>query len=240
MFGTVVEIPLINLAVGFVPVLLVIGVLWKWSMSFGNASYAVVRMLLQLLLIGFVLTYIFESDRLWVVALVLAVMLSSASWIALRTVGKMRTALYAYALFAIFVGGGTTLAFVTQGVLRLDPWFNPQYLVPLAGMIFANAMNSVSLAAERFFADSNRGEAFEVARKTAYRAALIPIVNSLLAVGLVALPGMMTGQILSGVSPLIAVRYQIVVMCMIFASAGISAAVFLILLRRISRFRDNF
>ena len=67
---------------------------------------------------------------------------------------------------------------------------------------------------------------------TAYHAAMIPVINSLFAVGLVSLPGMMTGQILSGVSPLIAARYQIMVMCMIFASAGISTAVFLALGRR--------
>jgi putative ABC transport system permease protein len=60
---------------------------------------------------------------------------------------------------------------------------------------------------------------------------MIPVFNALLAVGIVSLPGMMTGQILSGVSPLIAARYQIMVMCMIFASAGISTAVFLALIR---------
>ncbi|MDX1733734.1 MAG: ABC transporter permease, partial [Halioglobus sp.] len=71
----------------------------------------------------------------------------------------------------------------------------------------------------------------ESARLAAYQAAMIPVINALLAVGLVSLPGMMTGQILSGVSPLIAARYQIMVMCMIFASAGISTALFLALCR---------
>lgn len=68
---------------------------------------------------------------------------------------------------------------------------------------------------------------YDQARRIALNAALIPITNSLFAVGLVSLPGMMTGQILSGVSPLIAARYQIMVMCMIFGAAGISAAIFL-------------
>ena len=94
-------------------------------------------------------------------------------------------------------------------------------------MIFANAMNSVSLAAERLTAEMERDVQYEQARNIAFRASLIPIINSLLAVGLVSLPGMMTGQILSGISPLIAVRYQIMVMCMVFASAGISSACFL-------------
>ncbi len=99
-------------------------------------------------------------------------------------------------------------------------------------MIFANAMNSVSLAAERLEAELERETAYDQARNIAFRASLIPITNSLFAVGLVALPGMMTGQILSGVSPLIAARYQIMVMCMVFGSAGISSALFLTLVRR--------
>ena len=94
-------------------------------------------------------------------------------------------------------------------------------------MIFANSMNAVSLAAERLFAEMERGVSFKEARKKALQAALIPITNSLFAVGLVSIPGMMTGQILSGVSPFIAARYQIMVMCMIFGSAGLSTALFL-------------
>jgi putative ABC transport system permease protein len=88
-------------------------------------------------------------------------------------------------------------------------------------------MNSISLSGERLEAEIKLGVPYEQAKKVALRAALIPITNMLLAVGLVSLPGMMTGQILSGVSPLIAVRYQIMVMCMIFGSSGISAAVFI-------------
>ena len=89
-------------------------------------------------------------------------------------------------------------------------------------------MNSISLAAERLDAEINRNESYQTARNIAFNASLIPIINSLFAVGLVSLPGMMTGQILSGVSPFIAARYQIMVMCMIFGSAGLSTACFLI------------
>lgn len=102
-------------------------------------------------------------------------------------------------------------------------------MIPLAGMIFANAMNSISLAADRIEAETVRGVHYEQARAIAFRASLIPITNSLFAVGLVSLPGMMTGKILSGISPLIAARYQIMVMCMIYGSAGISSAIFLML-----------
>ena len=95
-------------------------------------------------------------------------------------------------------------------------------------MIFASSMNGVSLAGERLIAELNRDRSYTEARGISLRAALIPITNSLFAVGLVSLPGMMTGQILSGISPLIAVRYQIMVMCMIFSAVGLSSFLFLL------------
>ena len=125
------------------------------------------------------------------------------------------------------------LALVTQVVLDLPRWFEPRFVIPLAGMIFANTMNTVCLAAERFEAERQHQEDLAAARRAALRAALIPPINALLAVGLVSLPGMMTGQILSGVDPMVAVRYQIMVMCMIFGSGGLGAATYLALLPRI-------
>ena len=107
----------------------------------------------------------------------------------------------------------------------------PRYVVPLAGMIFANSMNTLSLAAERFGAELERGNPYEESRNIALHTALIPTINTLIAVGLVALPGMMTGQILSGVPPLVAVKYQIIIMCMIFGASGMSAAVYLVLVK---------
>ena len=230
MTDSVQIIPFANLALAFIPVFVVAGIFYKWTTDGTHTLYAVFRMLVQLLLIGYFLVYIFESDSAWVVLAVLVVMLGTSSWIALRTIKSRRLELYKKAFYSITLGGGLTLLLVTQGVLDLSPWFWPRYMIPLAGMIFANAMNSVSLAAERLIAEMDRDVQYEEARSIAFRASLIPITNSLLAVGLVSLPGMMTGQILSGISPLIAVRYQIMVMCMVFAASGISAALFLKLL----------
>jgi len=159
-------------------------------------------------------------------------MLVAASIIALRPMQKKNKSLYLYAFISIFVGGIFTLMMVVFGVLDLDPWYEPRFLIPLAGMIFANAMNAVSIAAERFESEQERESTYVEARATSYKAALIPIVNALFAVGLVSLPGMMTGQILSGIDPLIAVRYQMMVMLMILGSAGISVAIYLWLLKR--------
>ena len=222
-------IPFANLAIALIPAMIVVGILYKWSLNSRNALYAISRMLVQLLLIGYFLAYIFQSDNAWVVLAVLAVMVFTSSWIALRSIRANRWRLYKNSLCSIILGGGLTLVLITQGVLDLHPWYWPRYLIPLAGMIFANAMNSVSLAAERLEAETERDVPYEKARSIALRASLIPITNSLFAVGLVSLPRMMTGQILSGISPLIAVRYQVMVMCMIYGSAGISSACFLML-----------
>lgn len=217
-----------GLVLAFVPAAIVIGILFRWSAGAATAAHATARMLIQLVLIGYVLVYIFEADQPGLVLTVLAIMLGAASWIALRPVRQRRPRVYLHALGAIGVGGLATLALVSQVVIDVQPWFSPRYVVPLAGMIFAAAMNAVSLAAERLEAETGRGAAAAEARRTALQTALIPITNSLFAVGVVSLPGMMTGQILSGVSPLVAAQYQIVVMTMLFGASGVSAALYLV------------
>ena len=244
---------LLDLSIAFVPVVIALFFIYLWSLNVKQAGYALARMLVQLLLIGYVLSYIFYSDSPWLIGIILLSMVSISSWIALRTLEKHRIILIKHGFIAIFIGGGFTLLVISQGALGVTPWYQPQVIIPLAGMIFANAMNSVSLSAERIFSElssqlssqvppklssqlphklspkSSKITTYQAARHSALNAATIPVINSLFAVGLVSLPGMMTGQILSGVSPLIAARYQIIVMCMIFASAILSAVVFLLL-----------
>ena len=227
MNNSIQTIPFTNLVLAFIPAIAVILIIWKWGLGYKRSIYALSRMLIQLLLIGYFLVFIFKSDSSLIVIAVLAVMLFTSSWIALHTKKIPRRQLYLKSFCSISLGGGIILLLITQGVLNLHPWYLPSYVIPLAGMIFANAMNSVSLAVERLEAEIDRDVPYEQARIIALRTSLIPITNSLLAVGLVSLPGMMTGQILSGVSPFIAARYQIMVMCMIFGSAGISSAFFL-------------
>ncbi len=216
----------------FLPVAVVIAVLIRWTSAGRTALYAIARMLIQLMLIGYVLVYIFEADEAWIIATVLAVMLVAASVIAIRPLQKKGPGVLRNAFIAIFIGGVATLALVTQIVIDIEPWFLPRYMVPLAGMVFSGAMNAVSLAAERLESELARSVDFAEARATALNAALIPMINSLFAVGLVSLPGMMTGQILSGVSPVVAANYQIVVMCMFFGAAGMSSTIYLALAKQ--------
>ena len=221
-----------GLALAFLPAAVVVGIMFRWAAGAGVALYATVRMLIQLLLIGYVLVYIFEADQPAVIVAVLIVMLAVASWIAIRQVQRKEPLVYRHAFIAISVSGVLTLILVSQFVIGVDPWFSPRYLIPLAGMIFAGAMNTVSLAAERLHAETDRGTSRAESRRIALEASMIPMINSLFAVGLVALPGMMTGQILSGVSPIVAAKYQIVVMTMLFGVSGVSAAIYISLAQR--------
>ena len=227
--SSVTTLPIASLLLGFVPVLLLIGIMRAWGLNALQAMYANVRMLVQLLLIGYVLTYIFETDEPALVVLVVVFMIAMSSWIALRPLTDRGIKPYSIVTIAIGVSGLGVLILITQIILELPRWFEPRFVVPLAGMIFANSMNTISLAGERFHAERGRGEDYLSARRLAMEAAMIPQVNALLAVGLVSLPGMMTGQILSGVEPLTAARYQIMVMCMIFSTAGLAAVLYMAL-----------
>jgi len=194
--------------------------------------FATGRMLIQLLLIGFALVFLLETTNPAVGFLVVLVMIAVSAIISIRLVTEDRRGAAIKAVIALGFAGGFVLVFVLFVVLRLnDPWYQPRFMIPIAGMVFSNAMTAITLAAERFQNARSEGQSYETARSAAWVAALIPQINALLAVGLVSLPGMMTGQILSGVDPLIAVRYQIVVMAMLLQASGFAVAIFLWLSR---------
>lgn len=222
-------IPILELSLVFIPTAFLLVVMYCWKLKAMTGLYANVRMLGQLLLVGYFLTYIFETNQPVVIVAVIALMIVISAWIALRHFENKNAANYYIFLISIGVPGLILLGLVTQFVLQMQKWFEPSMVVPIAGMIFANSMNTVSLAAERFESEFKRGEDYINARRIALDASLIPQINSLFAVGLVALPGMMTGQILSGVDPIIAVRYQIMVMWMTFGSGGLAAVLYLVL-----------
>jgi len=220
-------IPLANLFLGFLPVILLIVIMKLWGLNALEPIYANFRMLIQLLLIGYVLTYIFETNQSFVVVLVVLFMILVSSWIALRPLEERGIKAFIIVVTSLALSGLAVLFLISQLIVELPRWFEPSFVVPIAGMIFANSMNTVSLAGERFSMEQQRGKTYQDARKIALQTAMIPQINALLAVGLVSLPGMMTGQILSGIEPLTAARYQIMVMCMIFSTAGLSAVTYM-------------
>ena len=212
---------------GFIPVIILIGIMYFWGLKISNSIYANFRMLIQLLLIGYILTFIFETDEPIIIALVVLFMILMSAWIAMRPLKESGIYPFIVIFLSLALSGLAVLFLISQFIVDLPRWFEPSFVVPIAGMIFANSMNTVSLAGERFFIEKDRGEDYEGSRKIALETALIPQINALFAVGLVSLPGMMTGQILSGIEPLMAARYQIMVMCMIFSTAGLSAITYI-------------
>lgn len=217
-------IPLVSLLIALIPVAAVIGILYAWRLEAKSGSIAVARMLLQLLMLGFLLEFLFQKDQPWISAVALLFMAVVSSWIALRVIPEQRRSLLLPIVGMMLLCGISVLLLVTQGVLQIEPWYAADKVIPLAGMIFSGGMNAVSLSLERFYSEYDRTDDLDLAKRTAFHAALIPSTNSLLAVGLVSIPGMMTGQVLAGESPLLAARYQIVVMCMLYGIVGLSSA----------------
>ncbi len=236
MKNSIIVIPIINLILCLIPCAIVISIMYKWTKDIKNYVYGFLRMISQLLLLGYILAFIFNAEKYWIVILCLCFMSSVASWISLNPVKDKRKNLFLFSCISIFIAGSTILILITQFVLKINPWFSPKEMIPLGGMIFSAGMNSISLASDRFFSEIKKGETYLNARATAFKTSLIPVTNMLFAVGLVSIPGVMTGQILSGVSPLIAVRYQIMILAMIFSSGGLSSAIFLTLIRKNERF----
>ena len=227
----ITSIPFSRLLIIFIPSGIVSFIIYLWSLEWKNSLYALARMLGQLIIMGYFLSYIFNSNSSMLILFILMSMVVVASWIALKILSKKRINSLKYAIIAIALGGSIVLFIITQLILQLDPWYMPRFMIPLAGMVFSSAMNGVSLAAERLQSEIENGINYDDAKRVAFKASLIPIINSLFAVGLVSIPGMMTGQILSGTPPLIAIRYQIMVMCMIFNSVGLASYIFLVLIK---------
>lgn len=216
------------------PVALVCVIYSYWEGKVSEVLSAGARMALQLVGVGYVLLALFGNPSPWITAAVLCLMIVVAGWISVRPVQQMR-GFFKPALIALAIAVALHLGISLKLVMGVETWYEPRVIIPLAGMYFSNAMNAISLAAERYASELAQGKSADKARITAFHAAMIPQVNSLLAVGVVALPGMMTGQILSGVSPLIAVRYQIMIMTMVLGASGVGAAIMLWLLSRSGR-----
>lgn len=218
-----------NLSLTLIPLIFVWYFYNKWTNNKSEILISTLRMIIQLILIGYLLLYIFEVKNIFIGIFIITFMILISSWISLRNTMDKSFSHYSQIFISIAIAGLVNLIIIIGFVLDLETLYEPRYVIPIAGMIFANTMNALSLAIERFEKEIQRRVEYEKARAIAFKACMIPQINALLAVGLVALPGMMTGQILSGVDPLIAVRYQIMIMTMIISSAGISTIIYFLL-----------
>ena len=240
-----------RLASSLVLVVLALGVARRLKLDLGrDLAWGAVRAAAQLVAVGYLLVFLLAHDRPGLVLVVLAVMVSVASWTSARRVehGPSGRVLLPWALLAIVTSGAIALVPVFLFVVPVRPLLTPRYLVPIAGMILANGMNVSSMVFERVFAAA-AAQADEIEQllalgatpvqalarpvRAAVRAALIPTVNGLTTAGLVALPGMMTGQIVAGTPPDEAVRYQIVILYQLVAVAAVAGLVSAMAARRL-------
>lgn len=191
----------------------------------------------QLLIVGLILTSVFSEARLSWVVLITLVMLGVASWeILARQKRKLRGWLgFGVSALSLFVSSFLITIVALVFIVKVDPWYTPQYAIPLLGMLLGNTMNGIALGMDRLvqtawqqrFIIEQRlmlGEsdvdAIRDIRHDSMRAGMIPIINAMAAAGIVSLPGMMTGQILAGSEPVEAVKYQILIMFLITAGTG--------------------
>lgn len=203
------------------------------SLNTGKAIVvSALRMTIQLLLVGNVLLFVFNRTSIALTFGVLGVILCAATFEA----GNRPTARlasrwhYGIAGLAILCGAGiaTGIGFLTS--LRPHPLFAARATIPMAGLIIGNVMNATSLTLNslltsvthdrmaieaRILLGATRLKALERPIRAALRTALIPTLNQMAAAGLVTLPGIMTGQLLAGMSPVSASRYQIVLMSLV-------------------------
>lgn len=225
-------IELFNLLYLLLPLLVVYYFYNKWVGNSLEIPYATIRMLTQLLLIGYILLYLFSNKHILLGFAILIFMIVISSYITLRNLKNKNTYEYLNIVSALGISGSLHLILTIYFVLELENIYEPQYVIPLAGMIYANIMNSLSLAIERFENEQTNNKSFKESRAISFKSAMIPQINSFFAVGLVSLPGMMTGQILSGIDPLIAVRYQIMIMAILFSCAAISIIIYFLIKER--------
>lgn len=201
---------------------------------------ASLRMVIQLLLIGLVLTWLFETvSGLWTGMAALAMVLFAGREIMARQERTM-VGFWRYGLGTACMMLAATLVTILALTTAVapDPWYHPRWALPLLGMVLGNTMNGVSLGLQtlstglmrerrgveaQLALGATRSEATLPVAREALRTALMPIINSMAATGLVALPGMMTGQILAGVDPFEAVKYQLLIMFLIAGGSGLGA-----------------
>ncbi len=246
-----IEITTTQLALASLLILLNLGISFVLRLGLGSRLLLVaIRMTIQLLLVGFVLEWLFALNRpLPVLAAALVMALLAGVSAVSRSKRRFR-GVYFSSLVSILVSAALVTGFGVVGILDVNPWFDPQYLIPLMGMILGNALTGITLALDRFLdgCKQNRGmiemflshgatrwEAAHREVKEAVRTGTIPLLNSMAVMGIVSLPGMMTGQILAGAAPADAVRYQIVIMFMI-ASCTALATVGIVMMAFVSVF----
>jgi putative ABC transport system permease protein len=217
---------------------------------------AAVRATVQLLLIGLVLDWVFVQGRLTTVAALMVAMTVVAGVAAVRRCERRYPGIWLDGIVSVAAGSWVVTAVALLTVVRAEPWYRPQYAIPFLGMILGNTLTGISLGLDRLGGElvgrreevetslalgASRWEAARPAVREAIRAGMIPILNAMMVAGVVSLPGMMTGQLLAGVEPGEAVKYQIVILFLIASGTALgTVGVVLLGYRRLFNARHQF
>jgi putative ABC transport system permease protein len=190
----------------------------------------------QLLLVGLVLEWVFGLDSWYVVIGLMLVMTVLGGIVTIQRVHFRYPGIWLSSLVSIWASSWIMAAAAIFVIVPVRPWYSPQYAIPLLGMILGNTLNGISLGLDRLGRElsfergrvetllalgATRWEAARQSVQQAIRTGMIPLINSMMVVGIVSLPGMMTGQLLAGVAPLEAVKYQIVIMFLIASGTAL-------------------
>jgi putative ABC transport system permease protein len=256
MNNSILNLSVLQLAIAYVFILIVLVIFKTRGIKREKQILiASTRMTIQLTLMGYVLMFVFENASWWLTAIMLVIMLAFAIYNAMERV-KSTLSSELQRIIAIAMVGGTlvTLAFFIMMVLQVEPWFNPQYVIPIAGMIVGNSMTGIALGANKLCSDmedkrvivenslmlgATPAAAAREIVNDAFDSALLPTMNNMLTMGIVSLPGMMTGQILSGTFPITAIKYQIGIMLAILGSTALTTILFVMLGYKTFFTKDN-
>ena len=217
---------------------------------------AAICTVVQLLLIGLVLEWVFRVDRWYVVLALMTVMTLIAGIAAIQRTHVRYPGIWVRSVASVWASSWLMAALALAVLVRVRPWYSPQYAIPLLGMILGNTLNGISLGLDRLGGElaakrdqveallalgATRWEAARLPIQEAVRTGLIPTINAMMVVGIVSLPGMMTGQLLAGASPVEAVKYQIVILFLIASGTALgTVSVILLSYRRLFNEHHQF
>ncbi|MDP5275363.1 ABC transporter permease [Chengkuizengella axinellae] len=233
------DITLVQLFTSYIFILILIAIVkWLGIRREKEILIASFRMSIQLALVGYLLTYVFENPNPFITVFIILFMQAFAVYnVYNRVKTKISTELKKIIAFALFLGTTLSMLYFDFIVIQFTPWYDPRYFIPIAGMIIGNSMTGITLGistlmdgmhSKRQYIESSLmlgatpKEASRFIVRQSFDAAILPTVNSMVGTGIVFLPGMMTGVILSGADPMIAIKYQIVILLGITASVSLS------------------
>ncbi|UHA59120.1 iron export ABC transporter permease subunit FetB [Metabacillus litoralis] len=243
MENVIRDIELWRLAAGYLFIILLIAfVRWRGLNREIRIIVSTARMTIQLVLVGYILTYIFEDPNPYIITFIVLFMLTFSIFNTYKQVAKpLSRKLKQIIALSMTAGSLLTLLYFNFVVIHFQPWYEPHYLIPVAGMIIGNSMTGITLGVKNLVEGIEKekhliegalmlGAKPEAATKSvvnsAFDSAILPTINSMVGMGIVFLPGMMTGQILAGINPIIAIEYQIAVLLGIAGSVALTVMIF--------------